>query len=82
MVAKRKPLEPRPPRSGHHRLVRHRADLSAAHFGRVYAAYGGWFIVLSMLWGWQVDGVAPDRFDVVGGMVCLIGVAVMMYWPR
>ena len=53
-----------------------------AHFGRVYAAYGGWFIVLSLLWGWQVDGIAPDRFDVVGGMVCLIGVAVMMYWPR
>ena len=53
-----------------------------AHFGRVYAAYGGWFIVLSMLWGSQVDGHAPDRFDVVGGMLCLIGVAVMMYWPR
>ncbi len=42
-----------------------------AHFGRVYAAYGGWFIVLSMiLWGWQVDRIAPDRFDLIGGLVC------------
>ncbi len=31
-----------------------------AYFGRMYAAYGGWFIVLSLLWGWQVDGIAPD----------------------
>lgn len=54
----------------------------AAHFGRVYAAYGGWFVVLSMLWGWGIDRIAPDRYDVVGGLLCLIGVAVMMYAPR
>ena len=53
-----------------------------SHFGRVYAAYGGWFIVLSIRWGWLVDHVEPDRFDVIGAMVCLAGVAVMMYWPR
>jgi small multidrug resistance family-3 protein len=52
------------------------------HFGRVYAAYGGVFVVLSIVWGWGVDGIAPDRFDVLGGLICLIGVAVIMYWPR
>jgi small multidrug resistance family-3 protein len=53
-----------------------------AHFGRVYAAYGGVFIVLSILWGWQVDKIAPDRFDLIGGAVALLGVAIIMYWPR
>ena len=52
------------------------------HFGRVYAAYGGVFIVLSLLWGWRVDGIAPDRYDVAGALICLAGVAVMMYAPR
>ena len=53
-----------------------------ANFGRVYAAYGGVFVVLSILWGWGIDHVKPDRFDLVGGFICLIGVAVIMYWPR
>lgn len=53
-----------------------------AHFGRVYAAYGGVFVVLSIFWGWRVDGLAPDRYDLIGGGICLIGVFVMMYWPR
>ena len=52
------------------------------HFGRVYAAYGGWFVVLSLLWGWVFDGNVPDRYDVIGGLICLIGVGIMMYWPR
>ena len=56
--------------------------LQPAHFGRVYAAYGGVFIVLSILWGWKIDGISPDRFDVIGGIIALIGVAVIMYWPR
>jgi small multidrug resistance family-3 protein len=54
----------------------------SADFGRVYAAYGGVFIVLSILWGWRVDRVVPDRPDIVGGAVALIGAAVVMYWPR
>jgi small multidrug resistance family-3 protein len=54
----------------------------ATHFGRVYAAYGGVFVVLSLAWGWAVDGIRPDRFDVAGGMICLAGVAVIMYSPR
>jgi small multidrug resistance family-3 protein len=53
-----------------------------AHFGRVYAAYGGMFIVLSLLWGWGVDGTRPDRFDAVGATICLVGMVVMMYAPR
>ena len=53
-----------------------------AEFGRVHAAYGGWFVVLSILWGWAVDHVQPDRYDIIGGFICLVGVAVIMYWPR
>jgi small multidrug resistance family-3 protein len=56
--------------------------LQPAHFGRVYAAYGGIFIVLSILWGWQIDKIAPDKFDVIGGLIALLGVSVIMYWPR
>ncbi|HKI99504.1 MAG TPA: YnfA family protein [bacterium] len=53
-----------------------------AHFGRVYAAYGGWFVVLSLLWGWALDGQVPDRLDVLGALLCLAGVAIIMYVPR
>ncbi len=56
--------------------------LQTAHFGRVYAAYGGMFIVLSLLWGWGADGTRPDRFDVVGAVICMIGMGVIMYMPR
>lgn len=56
--------------------------LQTAHFGRVYAVYGGFFIVLSLLWGWYFDGNRPDRADVIGTGVALVGVGVMMYWPR
>jgi drug/metabolite transporter superfamily protein YnfA len=61
--------------------LRHRADLSA-HFGRVYAAYGGVFVLLSLLWGWAVDCLAPRSFDVIGAAICLVGMDVIMYWPR
>jgi small multidrug resistance family-3 protein len=53
-----------------------------AEFGRVYAAYGGMFIVLSLLWGWAMDGMRPDRFDAIGAVICLVGMAVIMYAPR
>ena len=56
--------------------------LQPANFGRVYAAYGGVFIVLSILWGWRVDRIAPDKFDLIGGAVALVGVFIIMYWPR
>ncbi len=54
----------------------------SANFGRVYAAYGGVFIVLSILWGWKIDNVLPDKFDLIGGSIALIGVLIIMYYPR
>ncbi|MBW4623843.1 MAG: YnfA family protein [Cyanosarcina radialis HA8281-LM2] len=56
--------------------------LQPANFGRVYAAYGGVFVVMALIWGWQVDRVVPDRFDWLGVAVVLLGVLVMMYAPR
>ncbi len=53
-----------------------------AHFGRVLAAYGGVFIIGSLLWGIVFDGFRPDRYDIAGATVCLVGVAVIMYAPR
>jgi small multidrug resistance family-3 protein len=58
------------------------ATFQPANFGRVYAAYGGVFIVMAILWGWQVDKVVPDRFDIIGGMIAITGMVVIMYWPR
>jgi small multidrug resistance family-3 protein len=52
------------------------------HFGRAYAAYGGVFIALALVCGWLLDGTRPDRFDLVGASVSLLGVAIIMYWPR
>lgn len=51
-------------------------------FGRVYAAYGGVFIVLSVLWGWGIDKKTPDLYDWIGAVICLIGVSVMLLAPR
>ena len=56
--------------------------LQTENFGRVYAAYGGIFIVLALLWGWQIDHVVPDRFDIIGASIALVGVFIIMYWPR
>lgn len=56
--------------------------LQPASFGRVYAAYGGVFVVLSILWGWRIDKISPDRFDLIGAAVALVGVFIIMYWPR
>ncbi|RYY46157.1 MAG: YnfA family protein [Actinomycetales bacterium] len=53
-----------------------------ANFGRILAAYGGVFVAGSLLWGMLVDGFRPDRWDVTGAAVCLVGVAVIMYAPR
>lgn len=54
----------------------------SGNFGKIYAAYGGVFIVLSILWGWKVDKITPDKFDILGGLVALIGVMIIMYFPR
>ena len=52
------------------------------HFGRILAAYGGVFVVGSLAWGVVLDGFRPDRFDLIGAGLCLLGVAVIMYAPR
>jgi len=52
------------------------------NFGRILAAYGGIFVVGSLAWGVVVDGFRPDRFDLLGAAVCLVGVALIMYAPR
>ena len=53
-----------------------------ADFGRILAAYGGVFIIGSLLWGMVADGFKPDRWDVTGSLICLVGVALIMYGPR
>ena len=53
-----------------------------APFGRVYAAYGGIFIVSSLIWGFFVDKKKPDRYEIIGAVIALIGVFVMFYIPR
>jgi small multidrug resistance family-3 protein len=53
-----------------------------SHFGRILAAYGGVFVVGSLLWGFDFDGFRPDRWDIIGAVVCLVSVAVIMYAPR
>jgi small multidrug resistance family-3 protein len=52
------------------------------NFGKVYAAYGGVFVFLSVLWGWWVDGKTPDMYDWIGSFICLIGVSVILWMPR
>lgn len=53
-----------------------------ASFGRVYAAYGGIFIAMSIVWGMIVDKKKPDRYEVIGGLIAIVGAAVIMYAPR
>jgi len=53
-----------------------------SNFGRILAAYGGIFVAGSLAWGMLLDGFHPDRCDVIGALVCLAGVAVIMYAPR
>jgi small multidrug resistance family-3 protein len=52
------------------------------NFGRILAAYGGIFVAGSLAWGVVVDGFRPDRWDIAGAAVCILGVALIMYAPR
>jgi small multidrug resistance family-3 protein len=58
------------------------AQQPSSEFGRVLAAYGGVFVAGSLLWGVAFDGFQPDRYDVAGVIICLAGVAVIMYGPH
>lgn len=50
--------------------------------GRAYAAYGGVYIAAFLLWLWVAEGVRPDRWDLTGGVICLLGAAVILLGPR
>ncbi len=52
------------------------------NFGRILAAYGGVFVVGSLTWGMVADDFKPDRWDIAGAALCLIGVSIIMYAPR
>ncbi len=55
---------------------------SSGDFGRVYAAYGGVFVIMSLLWGWAIDGHRPDHYDWLGAAIVAIGVAVIFFRPN
>ncbi len=56
--------------------------IDSAFAGRAYAAYGGVYIVASLLWLWGIEGARPDRWDISGAAICLIGAAVIILGPR
>jgi small multidrug resistance family-3 protein len=56
--------------------------LQPAHFGRVYAAYGGIFIVSSIIWGVTIDKKRPDRYEILGSLIAFIGGLMIFYAPR
>ena len=56
--------------------------VESAAAGRAYATYGGIYIVSSLAWLWAVEGLRPDRWDIIGGIICLIGAAVILWGPR
>ena len=52
------------------------------HAGRSYAAYGGIFIISAIAWLWLIEGAKPDRWDLIGAAICLIGASIILYGPR
>ena len=58
------------------------ATWQTADFGRVYAAYGGIFIIMALIWAWKADNFQPDKWDVIGSLVAVIGACIIIYMPR
>lgn len=56
--------------------------VDAEHAGRAYAAYGGVYIVAALFWLWLAEGMRPDKWDVAGAAVCLVGAAIILWGPR
>jgi small multidrug resistance family-3 protein len=56
--------------------------VDAAFAGRAYAAYGGIYVVASILWLWGVEKAAPDRYDMLGAALCIAGTGVIIFAPR
>lgn len=57
-------------------------QIEASAAGRAFAAYGGVYVAASLAWLWAVEGFRPDRWDMLGGAICLMGAAVVMFGPR
>lgn len=58
------------------------ATWQSADFGRVYAAYGGIFILMALMWAWKVDGFKPDKYDIAGAIIAMIGACIIIFSPR
>ncbi|HTB53289.1 MAG TPA: YnfA family protein [Ferruginibacter sp.] len=58
------------------------ATYQPANFGRVYAAYGGIFIVMALMWAWKIDDFKPDKYDIIGAFIAFVGVCIIIYMPR
>ena len=58
------------------------ATWQTANFGRVYATYGGIFIIMALLWAWKVDNFKPDKYDIIGAIIAVIGACIIIYAPR
>jgi len=58
------------------------ATWQTANFGRVYATYGGIFIIMALLWAWKVDNFKPDKYDIIGALIAIIGACIIIYAPR
>ncbi len=56
--------------------------LQPSNFGRIYAAYGGIFVIMAIIWGLIIDKKSPDRYEIIGGTIVLVGAAVIFYSPR
>ena len=56
--------------------------VEAEHAGRAYAAYGGVYIAAAIGWLWMIEGTKPDRWDLIGAVICLGGVAIILFGPR
>jgi len=58
------------------------ATWQTTSFGRVYAAYGGIFIAMALIWAWKIDGFKPDKYDIIGALVAVAGALIIVYAPR
>ena len=56
--------------------------LQTFSFGKAYVVYGGVFIVMALIWAWKIDNFKPDKYDLIGTAIIVIGIAVILYMPR